>query len=477
MPNEPERPIEERLRAYAKKRRHEAGDPLQLHPATRRLLQGEVARQFAKQERLPRSLLPQFKQFWPRLTSAFAILALLALAAWLFLPGRVKQEMTLAKSERSPGAVLDELKSSPAARPPIVATEADRRADDSKLNREIRPQSQLGLEAGQAQTEKERLLTLSDTITAAGSRSKSATSPDQPSASTRSVGVLGGAVASSRLDDGAQSFGVNRDRAASAHGPAAALQPSTPGQNIVAETAKPVPSDHEFNGKPDNSPRGELAYKSLTVAPTAPAPAVSGKDTVAFFGDLQKNKDSSTQRFNRTGLRSEAARLLSEPLAAKLVLASFQLERTGREVRIVDADGSVYAGYVQAPVSAPPLTVSAGEKKPADKALEEAEKKQEQKAADGSQSQPLLNYGFRVAGTNRTLNEQVVFTGSVFASTSETLFKQITNGLTSGSAQSTALPSDPALLPTVRSPNSRISGRASIGGRSEIEVNASPVSP
>ena len=41
---EPERKIEKLLRAYAKKRRAQAGDPLKLHPATRRLLQDEIAR-------------------------------------------------------------------------------------------------------------------------------------------------------------------------------------------------------------------------------------------------------------------------------------------------------------------------------------------------------------------------------------------------------------------------------------------------
>ena len=45
---EPERKIEKLLRAYAKKRRAQAGDPLTLHPATRRLLQGEVARRKPK---------------------------------------------------------------------------------------------------------------------------------------------------------------------------------------------------------------------------------------------------------------------------------------------------------------------------------------------------------------------------------------------------------------------------------------------
>jgi len=52
MANEPERPIETLLHAAAKKRRDEAGAPFELHPADRRVLQGEVARRFAKPERV-----------------------------------------------------------------------------------------------------------------------------------------------------------------------------------------------------------------------------------------------------------------------------------------------------------------------------------------------------------------------------------------------------------------------------------------
>src|SRR5712664_2452194 len=44
MPDEPNRKMDELLKSYAKKRREDAGAPLELHPATRRLLQSEVAR-------------------------------------------------------------------------------------------------------------------------------------------------------------------------------------------------------------------------------------------------------------------------------------------------------------------------------------------------------------------------------------------------------------------------------------------------
>src|SRR5262245_41516034 len=48
---EPERKIEKLLRAFGKKRRDDAGAPLELHPATRRLLQGEVARRAPKRSK------------------------------------------------------------------------------------------------------------------------------------------------------------------------------------------------------------------------------------------------------------------------------------------------------------------------------------------------------------------------------------------------------------------------------------------
>lgn len=44
MSNEPQRDIEKELLAYKQRRREQAGAPQELHPATRRMLQGEVAR-------------------------------------------------------------------------------------------------------------------------------------------------------------------------------------------------------------------------------------------------------------------------------------------------------------------------------------------------------------------------------------------------------------------------------------------------
>ena len=53
---EPERNIEKLLRAFAKKRRADAGDPLKLHPALRRQLQAEVARLTRELDKLEREV-------------------------------------------------------------------------------------------------------------------------------------------------------------------------------------------------------------------------------------------------------------------------------------------------------------------------------------------------------------------------------------------------------------------------------------
>jgi hypothetical protein len=83
---EPERKIEKLLRAYAKKRRAQAGDSLKLHPATRRLLQGEVARRKPKSgddKGVSVTLWELFRQRWA-LFAGFALLVFFGAA--LLLP-------------------------------------------------------------------------------------------------------------------------------------------------------------------------------------------------------------------------------------------------------------------------------------------------------------------------------------------------------------------------------------------------------
>ena len=87
-----ERPIEKLLRRYAKKRRDAAGAS-ELHPATRRLLQGEVERQYPRAAGgAAPSFLVVLKNWWPWFAGSVAILALTGFGVWMFFGGQGQNE-------------------------------------------------------------------------------------------------------------------------------------------------------------------------------------------------------------------------------------------------------------------------------------------------------------------------------------------------------------------------------------------------
>src|SRR5437588_5811213 len=92
MPNDPERPIEKVLRACARHRGESAGPPLELHPANRRLLQGEVVRRFGRPTGAERSFLSVWLRLWPGLGWSLATLTALGLAAVLMLPSSTREQ-------------------------------------------------------------------------------------------------------------------------------------------------------------------------------------------------------------------------------------------------------------------------------------------------------------------------------------------------------------------------------------------------
>jgi hypothetical protein len=95
------------------------------------------------------------------------------------------------------------------------------------------------------------------------------------------------------------------------------------------------------------------------------------------------------------------------------ILASFAVEQSGHGLRVIDTDGSVYTGYLNS------ATWSAGDGAafnrvtalaPATSARVRSSFTASQLGAGPQQSQ--VNYFFRVAGTNRTLGQQVLFSGN-----------------------------------------------------------------
>jgi hypothetical protein len=216
------------------------------------------------------------------------------------------------------------------------------------------------------------------------------------------------------------------------------------------------------------------AYKSLASA--APSSAAR-KSQVLFADEAKKETTGAVQRFVQmeAGEKSKAA-VFDKVSPAKTVLASFELEQVGREVRIVDGDGSVYTGYTQLQDGAVRLR-SANAETPARGAagLRAADGKLEPKtpALSDAEVQVGQNYFFRVTGTNRTLNQSVVFTGYLTNATEATAVNGVTNSLRliggaggAGKSQAEAQQPAQAVAP------SRISGKAIVGERKEVEVNA-----
>jgi len=86
MPSEPENKIEELLKAYAKKRREDAGAPFELHPATRKLLQGEVARRQPAAGTAAPSFFQLLAKLWPGVAVAGAMVVVLGVVIWISNP-------------------------------------------------------------------------------------------------------------------------------------------------------------------------------------------------------------------------------------------------------------------------------------------------------------------------------------------------------------------------------------------------------
>ena len=131
------------------------------------------------------------------------------------------------------------------------------------------------------------------------------------------------------------------------------------------------------------------------------------------------------------------------------ILKSFQLQRLGSNIVVIDADGSVYEGTIQ---SSPQIAlgVQGGEGfgdggsaqavpslQPKSQSVAEKSKTQAGAYGNASVSPVGANFAFQAVGTNRSLNQNVVFTGNYL---------------------------DPQ--------NGRIEGKAAVGGKTEFPIEA-----
>lgn len=160
------------------------------------------------------------------------------------------------------------------------------------------------------------------------------------------------------------------------------------------------------------------------------------------------------------------------------VLQSFLVEQTGQQIRLVDADGSVYDGAIEPP-PAEETKVALARRAPAPDLKKDIEAKRVQSAAAVSAGEMAAsqNVFFRVAGTNRTLNQQVVFHGNFLADTNQANVMVRGATLHLNQAPTPSSQQTEWLQSQSQRANALIRGQATIGASNRIEIDAAPVVP
>ena len=421
MPAEPDNKMDELLKAYARKRRAEAADLREPHPATRKLLQAEVARLPTPSSIRPQSWLPMLRLFWPRLALGVSLFVMLGVAAWLFLrtaekPGHVAKfaKKFTATAPPPPPADLEprtqEARDGPDRAPANLAVE---RMEENELATKPQKNSALAREEGES-----KLKRGVGAPTSAGDKKE-----EQPVALVDTL-----AVAERRDADG-----VPFDRSA--------VQPAN---------------------KPDSA--GRANFKVLTTAPEQKGAAATG---ALNYGHLAANSalarqvaTNSRERFVQVPPGTARAVQKKSGDLAPAILASFDLEQAGEQLRVVDGDGSVYEGQVlgdgagvAGQLAATVRVAGRSESLPGKEghAPEPAQGLEQAAAASAS----LSVRSFRVSGTNRTLQLPVVLEGVLFtAAGGNGGVAPRLDPAGAPTAQAEAAPVAPSAVPTIRGPGS-----------------------
>jgi hypothetical protein len=450
---EPERKIEKLLQAVAKKRREQAGDAMELPAAVRERLRREISRR--EQGKSGGGFFASwFGAFRPRLAFAVCFIAATAVGAWLLLPSLTRPKpASLASANLRLAKVPPVEQPAPLAAPPPVAP--------SEVARDI----------------KEKPMTFGGDFAT------------EQAPATATAGKPGAIVA---LNDKSAPAGVLENRVEQTNLLAGINGASDVplNQGVLAEKASEAPADLFANA-------GTLNKDSMDREPLSAAPQISTNTTmgiltlaaaepetqkklkveatpaaapvvgVVFDGVIKQETGKAdtlaSQRFYRTDIL--ARRSAKEPAdKPSPVLASFRVEQNAGEMRVVDADGSVYTGTVQVTnedAGARTAFASAFKNAPA---VSTTRTLQQMPAAQ--------NYFFRVTGTNRNLRQNVVFSGNLIPLTNALVTRSNANAAGGGGG------GGGGAMPSVISPslllNSRISGTAIIGNQKGIEVNATP---
>jgi len=449
-----ERPIEKLLRRYAKKRHDESGPPPELHPATRRLLQGEVARQFppARPAR-DEGFLALLRARWAYAAACVLVVGVGLVFLRLHEPGVApfadsKEGLSLAKAvPREPetlardtlaGRTMDKLEAASGATTPSAAPAVP-------------------AETVAPRTEATSRLSFDDaTVKRTSEAQPVARTLNEPTGDRYGVPRAAPTTAAARAEE---SLALRPQAQPPATVPAPTLAESKTAPVGLAGTfaAAEVGKDTATVANPSTAP--PAARKS----PSLPASEVRARNTtLARGGGLERdNRSTLSQSFANVAGPSASEKAKQLPVAN--VLMNFRVEQTGDQVRVVDGDGSTYLGVISGvPVEA---AVASGGKKDAASFSQENRFQTKSYSRQAGAAEETGQYLYRVEGTNRTLNQAVSFAWNFVASTNPSgAPTQSVRGMAQG------------LAPTPWT-EAAINGRVQINAGTQFELNAAPVKP
>lgn len=442
MPEQPHNSAEDALQRYARERRASSGD-FALHPATRRMLQGEVARVYGARANERRGIANWFTAW--RMAGASALLAtFLGLGIWIFsdrstpVGSRSDELATLSETE-SPAKLESEMRRESAVilrdsitREKVAATPA------TNFARKDGSQFSLGLDRDEVKkTEPARSLSTVQSSTPITNAFYYAgnTTPQPRGETSASYGTTFNVGNEALAANGQQQLAMTQN---------SVLRNTTGGQ-AANRYFRAVESNSDARAvQQDNfQTSANLANNSVANSVDASSQATLGRDSQTYgtTGELAANapmpQSGAKAVMDNAGQQSAAAtapqapgivadtapalagtamrarrtedRVLREQLAAPAeteVLTRFNFEQQGNSVRLVDADGSVYTGrFVDEQTDQ--LEVA-----PATKEAFSSFGKAVSSPAGGRRN-------FRAAGTNVSLNQLVVVNGRVAPSTQQ----------------------------------------------------------
>lgn len=435
MATEPQRPIEKLLGDYARKRAAQAGPPPELHPADRRALQAEVRQQYAGADSRRRSGWFGNRWTWPRFawTASFGLLLLLSIAVWQLQLHQPHQEKFAAMHRAEPTKSISLSDKSEADAGRVDATDWAK----GETPAQNKPALAEMLAANSVQSP--AIATNAADSYAAAQHLLAARSVAPPAASAPAPAP---SSLPARAAPASAGKGLAYSEAASSD---AARQQSLPAAGLAAATPSGVSEFSAFSNAADFLSTGDSSQAANQL------------------GFAQSATQTTQAPYAR---RSQAA---ASAAPSGPVLAAFRFEQAGSQIRVIDRDGSVYAGYLEGSDSSARRKAVRLQVPTLARTADSLSKRAPTTALNlDAENQ---SGAFWVAGTNRSLNQAVFFSGH---------FLPWTNmPVTTKDAPAPAAASPNAAQSSEALPlqNLRISGTAEIGESGAMKIEANPAVP